>query len=54
MFVLQVRPSCVCVAGEAVMERRIRMCHVAQTHSWDCGLASAQMVLKYALVVMFT
>lgn len=23
------------------------MCHVAQSHSWDCGLASAQMVLKY-------
>ncbi|KAK2177821.1 hypothetical protein NP493_577g01062 [Ridgeia piscesae] len=29
------------------MEKRIRLCHVTQTHSWDCGLASAQMVLKF-------
>ena len=42
-----------CVVGEAVMEKRIRLCHVTQTHSWDCGLASAQMVLKYALLVTF-
>ncbi|KAI0223247.1 Protein GUCD1 [Lamellibrachia satsuma] len=32
---------------ECSMEKRLQLTHVAQLYSWDCGLASAQMVLKY-------